>query len=537
NTETSITSARASVMIYDDTNKKWLPSGTSSGLSRVHIYHNIQNNSFRVVGRKIQDHEVVINCAILKNLKYNQATPIFHQWRENRQVHGLNFSSKDEADAFAHTMMKVIDLLNQNTYGTTKSQQQQQPLYGHIGPPEEYGDLRSQQQPLPQQQQQQQPPITQPQQQQNGWHSNHINNNTNSNNQTLDHHVAAATTIHHQTMIHSQHPIMTAGGVDAHNHHAAPIMTQHQSMTNISQQQPQPTYMSSGHLIHRNSIPTTGTIAQVVQQQHQPMSQMPQQSIPPPPPPPPSSTITSSSNLTPTANNVLVLNGGNIINGQNGTTATGTMSQSIPPPPPPPPPSSLSGCGGSNTNGSRLPPTNATGAQVMNSIATNSNAPINLAAAIANAKLKRTTSIKEDGGNSGGDNSSTSSSSSVAAARNAAPGNLMDEMAKTLARRRAQAESNQPQNPQDGCNNDRFSNKDGNKTSMVNGCSPSKDDSKDYHNRRTGISNNDDQTKINGISDNDMDRLRMEIMNDIRKELQKIKLDIIDALKVELNRR
>ncbi|OTF73121.1 Enabled-like protein, partial [Euroglyphus maynei] len=136
NTETSITSARASVMIYDDTNKKWLPSGTSSGLSRVHIYHNIQNNSFRVVGRKIQDHEVVINCAILKNLKYNQATPIFHQWRENRQVHGLNFSSKDEADAFAHTMMKVIDLLNQNAYGTTKSQQQ--PLYGHIGPPEEY---------------------------------------------------------------------------------------------------------------------------------------------------------------------------------------------------------------------------------------------------------------------------------------------------------------------------------------------------------------------------------------------------------------
>ncbi|OTF81363.1 hypothetical protein BLA29_007550, partial [Euroglyphus maynei] len=112
---------------------------------------------------------------------------------------------------------------------------------------------------------------------------------------------------------------------------------------------------------------------------------------------------------------------------------------------------------------------------------TNSNGPTNLAAAIANAKLKRTTSIKEEGGNSNGDNSS---SSSVAVARNAAPGNLMDEMAKTLARRRAQAESNiQPQNPQDGCNNDRFNNKDGNKTSMVNGCSPSKDDSKDYHNR------------------------------------------------------
>lgn len=58
NTETSIAIARASVLMYDDTNKKWLPSGSSSGLSRVHIYHNVQNNAFRIVGRKIQDHEV-----------------------------------------------------------------------------------------------------------------------------------------------------------------------------------------------------------------------------------------------------------------------------------------------------------------------------------------------------------------------------------------------------------------------------------------------------------------------------------------------
>jgi hypothetical protein len=45
-------------MIYDDTNKKWIPSGTSHGLSKVHIYHHFINNTFRVVGRKLQDHEV-----------------------------------------------------------------------------------------------------------------------------------------------------------------------------------------------------------------------------------------------------------------------------------------------------------------------------------------------------------------------------------------------------------------------------------------------------------------------------------------------
>lgn len=45
-------------MVYDDANKKWVPAGGSTGFSRVHIYHHTGNNAFRVVGRKIQDHQV-----------------------------------------------------------------------------------------------------------------------------------------------------------------------------------------------------------------------------------------------------------------------------------------------------------------------------------------------------------------------------------------------------------------------------------------------------------------------------------------------
>lgn len=64
-----------------------------------------------------------------------------------------------------------------------------------------------------------------------------------------------------------------------------------------------------------------------------------------------------------------------------------------------------------------------------------------------------------------------------------------------------------------------------------------------------------DDAKV-GVSESDMDRLKQEIMTDIKKELQKLKLDIIEgrfdsalpilsnpvlfvlaALKVELNRR
>uniref|UniRef100_A0A2K6LEX9 WH1 domain-containing protein n=3 Tax=Colobinae TaxID=9569 RepID=A0A2K6LEX9_RHIBE len=75
--ETVICSSRATVMLYDDGNKRWLPAGTGpQAFSRVQIYHNPTANSFRVVGRKMQpDQQVVINCSIVRGVKYNQAWP------------------------------------------------------------------------------------------------------------------------------------------------------------------------------------------------------------------------------------------------------------------------------------------------------------------------------------------------------------------------------------------------------------------------------------------------------------------------------
>ncbi|CAB1420637.1 unnamed protein product, partial [Pleuronectes platessa] len=53
--ESSICQARATVMIYDDGNKKWLPAGAGTQtFSRVQIYHNPSTNAFRIVGRKMQ---------------------------------------------------------------------------------------------------------------------------------------------------------------------------------------------------------------------------------------------------------------------------------------------------------------------------------------------------------------------------------------------------------------------------------------------------------------------------------------------------
>lgn len=111
--ETVICTSRATVMQYDDGNKKWVPAGTGpQAFSRVQIFHNPVTNAFRVVGRKVQpDQQVVINCAIVKGLKYNQATPNFHQWRDARLVWGLNFGSKEDATQFASGMLQALEVL------------------------------------------------------------------------------------------------------------------------------------------------------------------------------------------------------------------------------------------------------------------------------------------------------------------------------------------------------------------------------------------------------------------------------------------
>ncbi|XP_043930969.1 ena/VASP-like protein isoform X3 [Protopterus annectens] len=122
--EQSICQARASVMVYDDTSKKWVPiKPGQQGFSRINIYHNTATNTFRVVGVKLQDQQVVINYSIAKGLKYNQATPTFHQWRDARQVYGLNFASKEEATTFSNAMLYALNALNSQDGGPTVQRQ------------------------------------------------------------------------------------------------------------------------------------------------------------------------------------------------------------------------------------------------------------------------------------------------------------------------------------------------------------------------------------------------------------------------------
>ncbi|XP_035380679.1 enah/Vasp-like b isoform X2 [Electrophorus electricus] len=148
--EQSICQARASVMVYDDTSKKWVPiKPGQQGFSRINIYHNTANNTFRVVGVKLQDQQVVINYSIVKGLKYNQATPTFHQWRDARQVYGLNFASKEEATTFSNAMLFALNVLSTQDGGPAVQRQVQN------GPTTEDLDVQRRQMEIQQQQQMQ----------------------------------------------------------------------------------------------------------------------------------------------------------------------------------------------------------------------------------------------------------------------------------------------------------------------------------------------------------------------------------------------
>ncbi|KAG7267818.1 hypothetical protein CRUP_003632 [Coryphaenoides rupestris] len=92
-------------MVYDDTSKKWVPiKPGQQGFSRINIYHNTGSNAFRVVGVKLQD----------------------QQWRDARQVYGLNFASKEEATTFSNAMLFALSVLSSQDGGPAVQRQQVQ---------------------------------------------------------------------------------------------------------------------------------------------------------------------------------------------------------------------------------------------------------------------------------------------------------------------------------------------------------------------------------------------------------------------------
>lgn len=265
-----------------------------------------------------------------------------------------------------------------------------------------------------------------------------------------------------------------------------------------------------------------------MQQQQQPSPQIQQVNAPPqapPPPMPPAFSLSAPSNVPqPPAPPLPPASGG----GGGGA---------APPPPPPPPGANLLGGKGSDAG--------------INS----------LALQLATAKLKRSqppksapappvsTTVTE---NSGSSTSSGGRSSSGMAS-------MMDEMAKTLARRRAQAEKKEPDpadDGQSGASNGRqraweksstLPHKLGSSSSQnnanSNNTSLSGSESPKPSRKRFGSASEETILKqINGDSFSlpsavELENFKEEILREMRSEIAKAKQEIIEAIKSEFNRR
>ncbi|XP_036333240.1 protein enabled isoform X2 [Rhagoletis pomonella] len=647
NVEQSIIGARASVMVYDDNLKRWVPSGTSAGLSKVQIYHHQLNNTFRIVGRKLQDHEVVINCSILKGLKYNQATPTFHQWRDSKFVYGLNFSSQNDAEAFARAMVHALDVLSGRVannplmgamamggpptngngyeedmgYRTMTSEdaailRQQQQITGQITPSAQTPTSQTNQNNIPQS-----PPTPQ------GHHR------TSRNSLSAPAAPQPQPMTMPQQLPQPQPPYGQAGQPNGLQQQAqippAPGQPQYHAPQQMQQapqashavysaQQlvnagypPQAQYQPS-HFMLSNSNPNLN-LHQYSQQQQPPPQCIP--SAPQPPMPPPHqngvgggggggpiyvSSSQSQPALPTSVSSSSAVYGAQTIQMQHqqqqqqqqsapsGVLQNGGGAAAPPPPPPPPfggagapappmmaggvPPAPMPPPTNINRSAPQAPaapppppaataapppppPPPAGGAPPSKKEDPQADLMGSLAAQLQQAKLKKNKPTAAPTENSGSSTSSGGSGNYGTIGRSSSGmASMMDEMAKTLARRRAQAEKKEPeaepevkQRPWEKSNT--LPHKLGSSSSNTNcnaasnNTSNSGSESPRPMRKRFGSASEETILKVNGdglslaLSSTELDTLKADILKEIRSEIQKVKQEIIEVIKSEFNRR
>ncbi|XP_032882219.1 sprouty-related, EVH1 domain-containing protein 2 [Amblyraja radiata] len=123
--DTYIVRVNAVVMSRDDSG--WLPQ-EGGGLSRVGVCKAIQPDStgrsdFLILGERLKDKLIVLECFLKKDLVYTKATPTFHHWMVGNRKFGLTFHSPADARAFDRGVRKAIeDLLEGSTTSSSTIQ-------------------------------------------------------------------------------------------------------------------------------------------------------------------------------------------------------------------------------------------------------------------------------------------------------------------------------------------------------------------------------------------------------------------------------
>nr|XP_038946860.1 protein enabled homolog isoform X12 [Rattus norvegicus] len=502
NSEQSICQARAAVMVYDDANKKWVPAGGSTGFSRVHIYHHTGNNTFRVVGRKIQDHQVVINCAIPKGLKYNQATQTFHQWRDARQVYGLNFGSKEDANVFASAMMHALEVLNSQEAGPTLPRQNSQlPAQVQNGPSQEEMEIQRRQL----QEQQRQKELERERMERERLERERLER------ERLERERLEQEQLERQRQEREHVERLERERLERLERERQDRERERERLEQLEREQVEwereRRMSNAGHVLGPPAPPPPPPL---------PSGPAYASALPPPPGPPPPPPLPSAGPPPPPP-------------------PPPPLPNQVPPPPPPPP----------------APPLPASG--IFSGSMSEDNRPLTgLAAAIAGAKLRKVSRVEDGSFPSGGNTVSVNlASSKTDSGRGNGPlplggSGLMEEMSALLARRRRIAEKGSTIETEQ--KEDRSEDAEP-VTSKAASTSTPEPTRKPWE--RTNTMNGSkspvisrpkstpsSQPSANGVQTEglDYDRLKQDILDEMRKELAKLKEELIDAIRQELSK-
>ncbi|XP_046275323.1 protein enabled homolog isoform X10 [Marmota monax] len=493
--EQSICQARAAVMVYDDANKKWVPAGGSTGFSRVHIYHHTGNNTFRVVGRKIQDHQVVINCAIPKGLKYNQATQTFHQWRDARQVYGLNFGSKEDANVFASAMMHALEVLNSQEAGPTLPRQNSQlPAQVQNGPSQE--ELEIQRRQL--QEQQRQKEMERERLERERMERERLER------ERLERERLEQEQLERERQERDRQERLERERLERLERERQERERQEQLEREQLEWERERRVSNAGVVLGPPAPPPPP-----------PLPPCPAQAsaLPPPPGPPPPPPLPSSGPPPPPP--------------------PPPLPNQVPPPPPPPP----------------APPLPASG--FFSGSVSEDNRPLTgLAAAIAGAKLRKVSRMEDASFPSGGSTISVNSSKTDTSRGNGplplGGSGLMEEMSALLARRRRIAEKGSTIEAEQKEDKSEDSEPVTSKASSTSTPEPTRkpwERTNTMNGSKSPVisrpkSTPSSQPSANGVQTEglDYDRLKQDILDEMRKELTKLKEELIDAIRQELSK-
>ncbi|KAM9589321.1 LOW QUALITY PROTEIN: uncharacterized protein ACIBXB_007777 [Morphnus guianensis] len=105
---------RAVVMTRDDSSGGWVPTG-GGGLSHVTITRRREDGhrhrQYLIWGERLRDQAPTLECALRRDLEYNEVTPTFHHWRVGGSRFGLTFQSPADASAFRRGVRGALQAL------------------------------------------------------------------------------------------------------------------------------------------------------------------------------------------------------------------------------------------------------------------------------------------------------------------------------------------------------------------------------------------------------------------------------------------